>query len=331
MKRHEAHEAQGVPEVPRSLTTRRIALLGFARTYTDAPFKDESVCIAGMNELYKHIPRWDVWFELHDTGYLGKTARAETPDEPTKHLEWLRAQPAEKPIYMLKRLDDIPASAPYPLDSMIARFGRYFTSTVGYMLAWAICEILQQRADPVVPEPGEWIGLFGIDLASGTEYAQQRPNAEYLVGYARGMGITVEIPDNAAICHADGLYGFEPPPNEDGAVNECFLRTQIGRAQKKQYEHEATMRTLDGVLQLAYTMRHDPQLEASPKSIAFLDYILKTKGDERGQVMADWNAATGCIQGLQVCLQAIELRRRGVYIPERDPFAMTQANTSEAA
>lgn len=329
MKAHVMQTIVDIPTVPRALTTRRIALLGFARTYTDAPFTDETVCIVGMNELYKHIPRWDVWFELHDTGYLGKTARAETPDEPTRHLDWLKAQPAEKPIYMLKRWADIPGSVPYPLEAMIAKFGRYFTSTVGYMLAWAIVEILQQRADPTVPEPGEWIGLYGIDLASGTEYMQQRPNAEYLVGYARGMGITVEIPDNAAICHADGLYGFEPPPNEEGAVNECFLRTQLARAQKKQYEHEATMRTLDGVLQLAHTMRHEPKVEASPKTIEFLDVILQTKTEERGQAMADWNAASGCIQALQLCLQVFELRRRGVYIPERDPFAMK--STSEEA
>jgi len=220
-----------LPTVPRALATRRIALLGFARTYVDAPFADPTVCIVGMNELYKLIPRWDVWFELHDTAYLGKTARAETPDEPTRHLEWLRAQAPDKPIYMLRRYDEIPASVPYPLEAMTARFGRYFTSTVGYMLAWAIEEIVQQRADPRVPEPGEWIGLFGIDLASGTEYEQQRPNAEYLVGYARGLGITVDVPETAAILHAAGLYGFEPPPAEAGPVNEHFFKVQLGRAQ----------------------------------------------------------------------------------------------------
>ncbi|HYM22024.1 MAG TPA: hypothetical protein VEU08_02410 [Vicinamibacterales bacterium] len=316
------------PTVPRSLTTRRIALLGFARSYQDAPFTDESVCIAGMNELYKLIPRWDVWFELHDTGYLGKTARAETPNEPTRHLEWLKAQPADKPIYMLKRWAEIPASVPYPLEAMIATFGRYFTSTVGYMLAWAITEIVQQRTDPKVPEPGEWIGLYGIDLASGTEYAQQRPNAEYLVGYARGLGIQVEIPEHAAICHADGLYGFEPPPNEVGAVNEHFLRVQLARANHKRYEAEASMRTLDGVLQLAHTLRTEPTLQPSPKTIEFLEFILKQKGEERGEAMANWNAAGGCVNALELCLQAMEFRRRGVYIPECDPFAPKDATCS---
>lgn len=319
-----------VDELPRAtaaprtvqLQTRRLAILGFARTYTEAPFDDPTVAICGLNELYKLISRWDVWFELHDTDYLGKTARSETPDEPTKHLEWLRAQPASKPIYMLRPFDDIPASVAYPLEAMCARFGRYFTSTVGYMIAWAIDQILAQRADPRVPEPGEWIGLYGIDLASDTEYAQQRPNAEYLVGYARGLGIEVTIPDHAAICHAPGLYGYEPPPAEAGLVNEHFLRLQLTRTEQKKYEAEANMRTLDGVLQiLAFfnNQRNAPELQLGPAAVETVRKMILEKEDEKGQQNARWNAFGGAADAFRLGLQTIEFRRRGVYVPECDP------------
>jgi len=304
------------------MSARRIAILGFARTYIDAPFTDATVEIWGMNELYKLIPRWSRWFELHDTGYLGKTARAETPDEPTKHLEWLRAQAPARPIYMLRAFDDIPASVAYPLERVAARFGRYFTSTVGYMLALAIDEILAERPDPAVPVPGEWIGLYGIDLGSEVEYMQQRPNAEYLVGWARGLGIPVAIPDTAAICHAAGLYGFEPPPNESGLVNEHFLRVQYGRAQQKHYEAEANMRTKDGVLQtLAVLNQKRDELKLSPEALTFIRSLIAATEDGRGQDNANWNKLAGVMESFQLCLQAMEFRRRGIYIPECDPFA----------
>jgi hypothetical protein len=299
---------------------RRFAILGFARTYTDAPFEDPTVCVVGMNELYKLIPRWDVWFELHDTGYLGRTARAETPDEPTRHLEWLRAQ--VKPIYMLRRFEDIPASTAYPLEEMSARFGRYFTSTVGYMLAWAIASILDGRRDPNVPEPGEWIGLYGIDLASNTEYAQQRPNAEYFVGLARGKGITIEIPEHAAICHAPSLYGFEPPPNEAGLVNEHFLNVQLGRARAKYYTAEANLRTKDGVLQTLAALNQQRTEYLTPTGVEFVRQLITDIEEKRGIDNADWNKLAGCIEAFELCLQAMEFRRRGVYVPECDPFAV---------
>ena len=302
---------------------RKFALLGFARTYTDAPFTDASVEIWGMNELYKLIPRWDRWFELHDTGYLGKTARAETPDEPTRHLEWLRAQTAERPIYMLRKFEDIAAGVPYPLDAMVDHFGRYFTSTVGYMLALAISEILDARAVKTVPEPDEWIGLFGIDLGSAVEYMQQRPNAEYLVGMARGLGIPVFIPDTAAICHAPSLYGFEPPPNEAGLVNEHFYTVQLQRAQAKHYEAEANMRTRDGVLQtLAALNEKRVELKLSTEALTFIRGLIIATEEQRSQDNANWNKLSGVMESFQLCLQAMEFRRRGIYIPECDPFAV---------
>jgi hypothetical protein len=319
-------------ETPRPrVSTRRIALLGFARSFSDAPFEDPTVCIVGMNELYRQLPRWDVWFELHDTNYLGLTARIEDPNEPQRHLDWLKRQPADKPIYMIRRFEDIPASVAYPLEAMCTRFGKYFTSTVGYMLAWAIDAIVQQRRFPNVAEAGEWIGLFGIDLASDTEYVHQRPNAEYLVGVARGMGITVDVPPASAIMHAPALYGFEPPPMETGLVNEFFLRKQMASIDDRMRQQHARLNTLDGVIQAYGFMvdqRANDALQLTPEQVAFLREQLEAKRTDHGETLALWNTLNGCLQAYTHCLQVMDFRRRGVYVPDADPFAEVHATGS---
>jgi hypothetical protein len=94
----------------------------------------------GLNELHKYVPRWDRWFELHDAETLGVSHRNLTEGEVKRHLDWLTAQPAGKPIYMQPQFCDgrFPAATPLPIDDLIAQFGRYFTSTIGYMLGMAI-------------------------------------------------------------------------------------------------------------------------------------------------------------------------------------------------
>lgn len=310
----------------------RIAILGFARTYTEAPFEDPSVAIWGMNELYKLLPRWDAWFELHDTHYLGRTARVETPDEPERHVNWLKAQPAGKPIYMLRVFPDIAASVAYPIEAMCARFGRYFTSTIGYMMAVAIAQIVDARVDPKTPGPDEWIGLFGVDLASDNEHAAQRPNAEYFVGLARGMGITVFVPEHGAITHAPGLYGFEPAPEHQGLVSEYYLAKHLKQYKDKLGNAQAHINTLDGVCQAyghVWTHRDRPELATREQVLDFCHGQYEEKRAEHDQEMANFNTLNGVIQAATHYLQICGFKKRGVYVPESDPFYV--ASTSEAA
>jgi hypothetical protein len=42
-------------------------------------------------------------------------------------------------------------------------------------------------------EGAERIGIWGCDLATGGEYASQRPNMGYLIGLARGRGTKVYV------------------------------------------------------------------------------------------------------------------------------------------
>ena len=215
---------------------KKVAIVGFAESWKLAPFTDPTVEIWGLNELWKYVPRWDRWFELHDAETLGITKRDLSEGEVKRHLEWLAAQ-SGKPIYMQPQFCDgrFPAAVPLPLDELIAQFGRYFTSSIGYMVAMAIRDAY------------DWIGLYGIDLASDVEYRFQRSNAEYLVGLARGMGKTVVIAETSALCRGGHLYGYEKPVGDTPIL--AAVRNHQATLKKKHEETLATLNTLDGALQ----------------------------------------------------------------------------------
>lgn len=216
---------------------KKVALVGFADSWKQAPFDDPDVEIWGLNELHKYVPRWSRWFEVHDAETLGVTARDLSEGEQKRHLAWL-SQDHGKPIYMQPQFCDgrFPSAVAFPLEQMVATYGRYFTSSIGYMLALAITEGFT------------WIGMYGIDLASDVEYPGQRPNAEYFVGLARGKGLTVEIAPTSALLKAGHLYGYEKPLQEAGGIIasvDAHRKTMLDQRDKA----IATLQTLDGAIQ----------------------------------------------------------------------------------
>lgn len=217
---------------------KKVALCGFADSWKLAPFDDPTVEIWGLNELWKYVSRWDRWFELHDADTLGVTNRNLTEGEVKRHLEWLTAQPAGKQIYMQPQFCDgrFAAAVHYPLERLSAKYGRYFTSTIGYMLALAI------------DEGYDWIGCYGIDLASDVEYEQQRPNAEYFIGLARGMGKTVEIAATSALCRAGHLYGYEKPLGQAGGLLDIVAKHRA-KCNDERDKALSTLNTLEGAIQ----------------------------------------------------------------------------------
>jgi hypothetical protein len=234
--------------------TRKVAILGFADSYAVAPFEDPSVEIWGINELHRYLVRWDRWFELH--------ARANFEIKGNRdqeaHVNWLRAQkpvghPEHKPVYMRERFADIPAGVVLPLEALAERFfGQhgwppYFTSSIAFMLALAIYEGRDAQHRPISEDAVGWIGLYGIDLASDTEYAEQRPCAEYLIGLARGLGIEVVIADGAALLRHDHVYGFEDRAMKEGINGEAFLVHRIAELETQREKTINMLNTLDGM------------------------------------------------------------------------------------
>lgn len=177
------------------------------------------------------------WREFHGKG----------SEDAGAHHRWLMGQ--KVPVYMLQKEDDIPTSEVYPMEEIADLIGRtrdgtpYIESSIAYMMAHAIYEYQQTRYLELKGKPvcdGMKIGIWGVDLAVDTEYTYQRPNMEYLIGLARGMGINVYIPKvSSLLTHANGkAYGFWSPLEGGTArmVNVDGKMVEMSNAEADAYE-----------------------------------------------------------------------------------------------
>lgn len=214
--------------MPDGVTPRKkIALCGFASSSRDmAPWTDPAWAIVGMNQLNRHIPRADAWFEIHR-----EWNTAVVPG--TDHDGWLRA--CGIPIMMTDDAAEarFPTWVRFPIERLIEKFNDYYTSTVAYMVAWAIDYIDAEVKAVMERTPGnglasawdvvqlqrslyrEWsIGIFGVDLVVGEEYGWQKPCAEYFIGQALARDITVSIPKPSALLKHRYRYGYDMEPDD---------------------------------------------------------------------------------------------------------------------
>jgi len=197
----------------------KIAIVGGADSRKSAPFENQSWEIWAPNNCFTGLPRISRAFELHKIHFDGtnyyRRGRAEFRGIPVR--DYLRElSKLNIPIYMQLEWPIVHRSIQYPLEDIIKRFGRYFTSSIAYMMALAIREGAIE------------IGLHGINMGMDDEYSIQKPCLEYLIGYARGMGIKVSIPEDSMLLYSQGLYGYEEillPTTEE--LKEWANKSQI--------------------------------------------------------------------------------------------------------
>lgn len=174
---------------------KKCALVGFfPGTRHLAPYDDPEWEIWGCNEGYNHgfMKRWTQWFQIHQRWDFTKVNNRSDPD----HWVWLQEE-HDFPIYMQEKHDDIPASVKFPLEEVRERFGvAYFTSSFGYMIAKALLDGYDE------------IGIYGFEMATDTEYKYQRPNSEWWIGIAIGMGVKIVVPKGCGWMKSK-LYGYE--------------------------------------------------------------------------------------------------------------------------
>lgn len=177
-----------------------MTILGFANPGRDeAPLHDGSE-VWGLNQLYQCYQdnlAWARWFEMHDLDFLSKW----NPD----YVEWLKAQ-TRGPIYMQRRVDEIPMSRAFPRDAVNAALYRrfktppdYFTSSFSYMLALAIWERFED------------VGIYGVNFVQDGEADYERPGLEYLIGVAQGAGIRVHLSTASPLLKIHYVYGYREP------------------------------------------------------------------------------------------------------------------------
>ena len=180
------------------MSERKVAIVGFCETTRDlAPFKDDSFEVWSCNHNWPFIPRWDRWFDVHQRGFieLHQTYR----EEKDPHEKFLKTGHG-KPVYMVERFEDFPSSVEFPVEAIVKKFGPeydFFTNGIAYMVALAVFEGFSE------------IHIYGVDMRHDSEYGAQAPSVTFWVGFARGLGIKVFIPEDSSLCKSpDGRYGY---------------------------------------------------------------------------------------------------------------------------
>lgn len=237
---------------------KKIALVGFASsTRGQAPFDEPEWAIAGMNQLSRMIPRADFWFEMHS-----KWNTALVPG--TDYAGWLGG--CGMPVIMTDRVEGIPTSVRYPVEELSAEVTDYFTSTVAYMVAFAIRQIdrlvsarlaasptngLASLADFAALQKSVYaeytIGIFGIDLIVGEEYDWQKACAEFWIGQALAKGITVMIPPQSALCRQLYRYGYQM--QVDSLITAADLAKRKTYLEAEHQKHSQAAIALSGAIQ----------------------------------------------------------------------------------
>lgn len=216
------------------------------------------VCGApGSQHLVPHDdPSWDIWvlgnrldnykgkrvtrvFEIHD-----KCVEQHGEQYP----KWLVDQGI--PLVVGR---EFPATAEhvqtFPFDEANALFGsEYLTSSTAYMMALAILDGASE------------IGVYGSDMSvDDHEYFWQRPCLEAWIGFAKGRGIRVTIPEVSPIGRSDYVEGrgaagkpqfAKPPFTQEGFLAMAQQHQQsMNKLQAEIDERRVLINTHDGCRQ----------------------------------------------------------------------------------
>lgn len=201
--------------------TRRILITGFAtESRKESPVWNaiarrqyEVWSFNNDLRLVRHAQRH---FEMHELEVYGARAVDDVSPDP-RYLRCLR-EGLGIPVYMLRAHDDIPGSVAYPIEVVTELFGTYFTNSISYMLALAIMELAPVRG------PAPEIHLYGIDMAREHEHGWERPSIEFFLGWARGAGIKVVVPDTSDLLKCMGLYGYVNHYEDEAILRERLER-----------------------------------------------------------------------------------------------------------
>ena len=211
---------------------RKIALVGTApSSCRDAPFDDESWEIWTLGANVEQGKRITKLFEVHTQFVLEE---AGSWDGLFPHMEKMGEN-----LIIGHPNPLLPHATTYPMQDIVNKYGNYFTSSIAWMIAYAI----DQKPDA--------IGLWGIDMMGEEEYLNQRACCEYLLGIARGMNITLIIADHSPILRSERLYGFEHTALSAGintmrrelttAISKYDAEERKARDERKFYEGQMTL------------------------------------------------------------------------------------------
>jgi len=181
---------------------KKVALVGYAPSWKDAPYNDPDIEIWIMNDMYDFAPRYDRLFDIH---MIDEIKTRKSRGEGNKlHYEMLKT--IDKPIYMQEHYPEIPASVKFPLDILTDAYKTdsmgdkiFLACSVSHMLALAIYEGFEE------------IQIYGIHEAVDSEYKDEMPSVVYWLGFAAGKGIKIKVSPDSPLLKAYFVYGYEEP------------------------------------------------------------------------------------------------------------------------
>jgi hypothetical protein len=234
-----------------------VAIVGFGATAKDCPALDPSWELWAMNGFWRaaepdygiKVPeeRYSLWFDMHTVEFTREYGKLAGFGDA--QLEWLQRE-HPFPIFMLDEDPAFPSVRRYPIEAIVAKLGRdYFTSTIPYALAFALA--LDDVAE---------VGTWGIDLAHDSEYADQRPCAEYWMGHLEASGVKLTIHKDSALLKQRGRYGYElsnPLERELRgylAAQSAGIQKVIQKNRAELERLQAQLHTDDGAVQMVHTM-----------------------------------------------------------------------------
>lgn len=197
---------------------RSVAIVGFSEKTFPYCMYSKADEVWSLNYAFlvnDQMPRFDRLFEIHKRDwYLRKEVITSQ-----KYDEWLKNNHTIPVIMQESELTpDIPMGVRFPYEEICEKFlkklvkvdyetgeenyQQYFTSSFAFMMALALYEGFDE------------IEIFGIDMEINTEYSYQKPNGEFWVGIALGMGKTVKFPKQSYMCSAL-VYGYDVIPYID--------------------------------------------------------------------------------------------------------------------
>ena len=212
-------------------TGKKIAIVGFTGSRDKAPWGDPEWEIWICNNLWKLVPdQWHALFDLHDH------ATITSDPEQTAFLSGQdgmrpggqdRVNLNGRPVVVWEPLPEWQTAVPYPKAQTLQAFRPYFSNSISWMIAAAIA---QQATE---------IHIYGVDMATNTEYAAQRPSCEYFIGLAEGMGIKVHVPDESDLLKVAFQYGADDDSPLRAKLEDRIKELAGRKAQlENQMQHE---------------------------------------------------------------------------------------------
>lgn len=169
----------------------KVAICGTGAGYENAPYGQEGWEVWGLSGHWNTGKKFDRIYEIHHG----------------KALEGLRFEQA-KIQWMMENVTvchpttekGFPNAKPIDFDKYMDKYGRYFMSTLSWMMAEAM-------------EVADEISICGATLSAQDEYAHQKPSLTYLIGWARASGIKVNTRKDSELFSAPFIYGLEKTPD----------------------------------------------------------------------------------------------------------------------